>query len=70
MPLPVDYEMFGRSFDGIDYRFISPIKERFPDDYARILEWFPMAGWVMRNGFSFNGSGFGQGGGFSMRKGR
>lgn len=50
VPLPVDYEMFGRSFDGIDYRFLWPIKERFPDDYARILEWFPMAELeVMRN---------------------
>jgi hypothetical protein len=41
--LTVDYEMFGRSFDGVDYRFLQPIKERFPRDYARILEWFPMA---------------------------
>lgn len=43
IPLPVDYEMFGRSFDGIDYRFLKPISERFPDDYQRILEWFPLA---------------------------
>jgi hypothetical protein len=41
--LPVDYEIFGRSFDGIDYRFLKPIKDRFPRDYQRILEWFPMA---------------------------
>lgn len=41
--LPVDYEMFGRSFDGIDRRFLKPISERFPDDYARILDWFPLA---------------------------
>ena len=41
--LPVDYAMFGRSFDGLDYRFLAPIKERFPDDYARICEWFPLA---------------------------
>lgn len=41
--LPVDYQMFGRSFDGIDYRFLAPIRERFPRDYARILEWFPLA---------------------------
>lgn len=41
--LPVDYEMFGRSFDGIDERFLRPIKDRFPDDYARILDWFPLA---------------------------
>lgn len=41
--LPVDYELFGRSFDGIDYRFLAPVKERFPEDFERILEWFPLA---------------------------
>ncbi len=40
--LPVDYEMFGRSFDGIDARFIIPLKERFPEDFKLLLEWFPM----------------------------
>lgn len=42
--LPVDYEagMFGRSFDGIDLRFVEPIARRFPDDYQRIREWFPL----------------------------
>lgn len=42
--LPVDYRIFGRSFDGLDFRFIAPIKKHFPRDYAKILEWFPMAG--------------------------
>lgn len=41
--LTIDYQVFGRSYDGIDWRFIGPIKEHFPDDYERILEWFPMA---------------------------
>jgi hypothetical protein len=41
--LPVDYDMFGRSFDGMDYRFLKPIHDRYPDDYARILDWFPLA---------------------------
>lgn len=51
VPLPVDYEMFGRSFDGIDARFLEPVKERFPDDYARILDWFPLAELeIMRHG--------------------
>lgn len=40
--LPVDYEMFGKSFDGLDYRFIKPIKERYPDDYERIKQFFPL----------------------------
>lgn len=41
--LPVDYKLFGRTFDGLDYRFLKPIKEHFPDDYQRILDWFPLA---------------------------
>lgn len=43
VPMPIDYELFGRSFDGIDFRFLSQIQIHFPDDYARILEWFPLA---------------------------
>jgi hypothetical protein len=42
-PLPVEYEWFGRSFDGLDRRFLAPIKKHRPRDYARILDWFPLA---------------------------
>jgi len=42
--LPVDYQWFGRTFDGVDARFIGPLKEHAPDDYARVLHWFPLAG--------------------------
>lgn len=42
--LPPDYEWFGRSFDGLDRRFVGPLAERAPGDYARILEWFPLVG--------------------------
>lgn len=41
--LPVDYEWFGRSFDGIDFRFLEPLSRFAPDDYQRILDWFPLA---------------------------
>jgi hypothetical protein len=41
--LPCEYRVFGRSFDGIDFRFLHGIRERWPRDYARILEWFPLA---------------------------
>lgn len=41
--LPPDYRLFGRTFDGIDYRFLKPIKEHYPKDYEKILEWFPLA---------------------------
>lgn len=41
--LPVDYKIFGRSFDGLDLRFLLPLKRHRPDDYRRVLEWFPLA---------------------------
>ena len=41
--LPVDYRIFGMSFDGIDFRFLKPLKQHFPRDYQRILEFFPLA---------------------------
>lgn len=41
--LPIDYRLFGRSFDGLDLRFLLPIKKHLPRDYAKILEWFPLA---------------------------
>lgn len=40
--LPVDYEMFGRSFDGINYKYCKPLKERFPSDYEKLKELFPL----------------------------
>lgn len=40
--LPDDYLLFGRSFDGLDYRFLKPLKDQRPKDYQRILEWFPL----------------------------
>lgn len=41
--LPIDYRLFGKTFDGVDLRFLYPIKKHFPRDYQKILEWFPMA---------------------------
>ena len=41
--LPVDYKLFGRSFDGLDLRFLLPLKKHRPADYRKILEWFPLA---------------------------
>lgn len=42
-PLPIDYRIFGRSFDGIDARFTGPMREHLPEDYARLLKLFPLA---------------------------
>lgn len=39
--LAVDYRLFGRSFDGIDYRFLKPILDHYPDDFERLCHWFP-----------------------------
>jgi hypothetical protein len=41
--LPEDYHLFGRTFDGVDLRFTYPIKKHRPRDYARILEFYPLA---------------------------
>jgi hypothetical protein len=41
--LPIDYRLFGKTFDGFDSRFLFPIKKHFPRDYQKILDWFPLA---------------------------
>lgn len=41
--LPVDYKLFGRTFDGVYLLYLWNIKKHFPRDYARILQWFPDA---------------------------
>jgi len=40
--LPVDYKIWGKSFDGLDYRFIKPLKDHFPDDYEKLKQFFPL----------------------------
>jgi len=42
LQLPRDYEIWGRSFDGLDYRHLVAIKRHFPADYEKILDWFPL----------------------------
>jgi hypothetical protein len=41
--LPIDYRVWGSSFDGLHWRFLEPLKKHFPRDYARVLEFFPLA---------------------------
>lgn len=40
--LPIDYEWFGRSFDGLDYRFSGPLRDNSPEDFEVLREWFPL----------------------------
>ena len=40
--LPIDYKIWGRTFDGFDYRFLKPLKDNFPSDYAMVKKWFPL----------------------------
>lgn len=40
--LPVDYLIWGRSFDGLDARFIIPMKKHLPNDFAKLKEWYPL----------------------------
>lgn len=41
--LPAEYRLWGRSFDGLDFRFLHGIKKHWPEDYERILALFPLA---------------------------
>lgn len=41
--LPASYRVFRRSFDGLNWQFLHAIKQHWPRDYARILEFFPLA---------------------------
>lgn len=40
--LPIDYKLWGKSFDGQDYRFIKPLKDHFPEDYEKLKQLFPL----------------------------
>ena len=42
LALPEDYDLFGLSFDGLDYRFLKPIKDKKPEDYEKIKQIFPL----------------------------
>jgi hypothetical protein len=40
--LPTDYKYMKDSFDGFQIRYLLPIRDHFPADYQKILEWFPL----------------------------
>ncbi|HEX8116330.1 MAG TPA: hypothetical protein VF521_03595 [Pyrinomonadaceae bacterium] len=41
--LPIDYRIWGRTWDGLDFRFLFWMKRYLPEDYERVLEVFPLA---------------------------
>jgi hypothetical protein len=41
--LPEDYRIMGSSFDSLTYRYLKPISVYYPQDYKRILHWYPLA---------------------------
>ncbi len=40
--LPKDYNLWGKTFDGLDYRFTKPLKKAFPEDYEKLKLYFPL----------------------------
>lgn len=40
--LPIDYKIWGRSFDGINARFLKGLNKHFPNDYKKIKEAYPL----------------------------
>ena len=54
--LPVDYKWFGRSFDGLDRRFLEPMRKYAPRDYEKVIKWFPLAELdILRADYARNG---------------
>jgi 3'-phosphoadenosine 5'-phosphosulfate sulfotransferase (PAPS reductase)/FAD synthetase len=43
LQLSPEYRWFGRTFDGLDERFLTALSVHAPRDYERICAWFPMA---------------------------
>lgn len=42
VPVSEDYKIFGRSFDGVQFRYLDRVRECYPEDYQTILRWFPL----------------------------
>ena len=40
--IPRAYQFAGRTIAAIDYYYIRPFRDAYPDDYEKILDWFPL----------------------------
>lgn len=41
--LPASYRVFGSSFDTLTARYLVPMRKHYPQDFKRLLDWFPLA---------------------------
>jgi len=52
LKMPYDYDLFGISFENLDYRFSKPIKDNCPETWELMKEWYPQIEMYMaRNEF-------------------
>jgi hypothetical protein len=42
IPLTEDYKIFGRSWDGLSYHFLTGVKKHYPRDYEKIRSYFEL----------------------------
>lgn len=42
LQLAEDYHVWGRSFDGLHYPFLKPLKDHYPEDYEKVKQLFPL----------------------------
>lgn len=42
IPLSNDYKIWDRSFDGLKYQFTIGLKKYYPEDYEKLLEYYPL----------------------------
>lgn len=40
--LSIDYRVWGRSFDGFEWKYLQALKKHFPSDFAKMIEVFPL----------------------------
>jgi hypothetical protein len=46
--LPIDYKIWGRSFDGLSYAYMEGLRKHLPEDYERVKQWFPLVESVLK----------------------
>ena len=42
IPLSDDYAIWNRSYDGMKYQFLFGVKKHYPNDWLKLLEYFPL----------------------------